>query len=118
MHAVKIDKTVYEKKEDSDGKRILVMRFWPRGIRKSSVDLWMKDVGTSPDLIKDWKSGKVTRAVYEVRYSKMMQGELQQKLISELAGYASEGPITLLCSCKDPNKCHRSLLKEMIETLS
>ena len=118
MYAVKIEKTVYDKKEESDGKRILVMRFWPRGIRKTSFDLWLKDVGTSPDLIKDWKSGKVTRADYTVRYNRMMQGEVQRTLILELAGYASEGPVTLLCSCKDPNKCHRSLLKEMIEKLS
>ena len=117
MYAVKIEKTVYDKKEDSDGKRILVMRFWPRGIRKTSVDLWMRDVGTSPDLIKDWKSGRVTRAVYKVRYTKIMQGKLQQKLLSELAGYANEGPITLLCSCKEPNRCHRSLLNEMIGKL-
>jgi uncharacterized protein YeaO (DUF488 family) len=91
------------------------MRLWPRGIRKESVDLWLKDVGTSRELIKEWKTGTVTRVQYEKRYLDDMKGELQRKLVKEIANYARKGPITLLCSCKDPDKCHRSLLKKLVE---
>jgi uncharacterized protein YeaO (DUF488 family) len=94
------------------------MRFWPRGVRRTTIDLGMKNIGTSPDLIKDWKSGKVTRAQYRVRYEKQMQGDKETKLLAELVEYAKEGPITLLCTDKDPNRCHRSILKEMIEAQS
>ncbi len=109
MSNTQIDKTVHDKPSASDGKRILVMRLWPRGVRKESIDLWLKDVGTSRELIKEWKAGKVTRAEYEKIYYHNMKGELQRKLVMEIAGYAREGPITLLCSCKDPNLCHRTL---------
>ncbi|TMI45744.1 DUF488 family protein [Candidatus Bathyarchaeota archaeon] len=112
---IQIEKTVYDKRSTSDGKRILVMRLWPRGVRKESIDLWLKDVGTSRELIKDWKAGNVTRAQYEKRYNIDMKGELQRKLVKEIADYARAGPITLLCSCKDPNTCHRSLLKTLVE---
>ncbi len=91
------------------------MRLWPRGVRKESINLWLKDVGTSRELIKDWKAGNVTRAQYEKRYNIDMKGELQRKLVKEIADYARAGPITLLCSCKDPNACHRSLLKTLVE---
>lgn len=115
MAIIQIEKTVYDKASPDDGKRILVMRFWPRGVRRERVDLWLKDVGTDPKLIKDWKGGKVTRAEYEKRYYHDMEGELQRKLVKEIAEFAREGPITLLCTDKDPNRCHRSLLKELVE---
>jgi uncharacterized protein YeaO (DUF488 family) len=112
---ISIEKTVYDKPSASDGKRILVMRLWPRGVRKESIDLWLKDVGTGRELIKEWKAGKVTRAQYMKRYNSDMKGELQRRLVREIAGYARLGPITLLCSCRDPDKCHRSLLKKLVE---
>ena len=91
------------------------MRLWPRGVRKESIDLWLKDVGTSRELIKEWKAGRGTRALYEKRYYSDMRGEVQQALVREIAVYARAGPITLLCSCKDPNSCHRSLIRKLIE---
>jgi uncharacterized protein YeaO (DUF488 family) len=112
---IQIEKRVYDKPSASDGKRILVMRLWPRGVRKGSIDLWLKDVGTSRELIKEWKAGKVTRVEYERRYNSDMKGELQRSIVKEIADYARAGPITLLCSCRDPNKCHRSLLKKLVE---
>src|SRR5437764_5434840 len=44
-----------------------------------------------------------------------MKRELQRKLVKEIADYARAGHITLLCSCKYPNTCHRSLLKTLVE---
>jgi uncharacterized protein YeaO (DUF488 family) len=115
MTTIHIEKTIYDKPSPNDGKRILVMTLWPRGVRKTSVDLWIKGVGTNRELIKEWKAGKVTRADYEKRYYDDMRGELQRKLVQEIARYAREGPITLLCSCKDPDQCHRSLLRRLVE---
>lgn len=91
------------------------MRLWPRGVRKDSINLWLKDVGTSRELIKEWKAGKITWPQFEKRYYNEMKGELQRKLIKEIAGYARAGPITLLCTDKDPNRCHKSLLKRLVE---
>ena len=115
MPSIQIEKTVYDKPSPSDGKRILVMRFWPRGVRKESVDLWLKDVGTDPKIIREWKGGKLTWAEYQRSYYRDMKGELQRKLVKEIAGYARESPITLLCTDKDPKRCHRSLLKKLVE---
>jgi uncharacterized protein YeaO (DUF488 family) len=112
---IRIEKTVYDKPVPGDGKRILVMRLWPRGVRKELIDLWLRDVGTSRELIKEWKTGKLAWAEYEKRYYRDMRGDLQRKLVEEIAGYAREGPITLLCTDKDPNRCHRSLLKKLVE---
>lgn len=45
-------KRVYEPAARSDGKRFLVERLWPRGIRKEAlrIDEWSKDVAPSTEL--------------------------------------------------------------------
>jgi uncharacterized protein YeaO (DUF488 family) len=39
-------KRVYEKASPDDGKRILVDRLWPRGLKKeeSKIDEWVRDL--------------------------------------------------------------------------
>jgi len=109
MITIEIEKTVYDKKEASDGKRILVMRFWPRGISKDKVDVWIKELGTDKELIKKWKTGKISWNNFSAEYEKGLKGK--EYLLKDLAKQAKEGTITLLCSCKDMNHCHRYLLK-------
>ena len=48
-------KRVYDPPESSDGTRILVMRLWPRGIRRERVDEWNRDVAPSVDLLHAFK---------------------------------------------------------------
>ena len=70
---IKIDKTIYDKPEKADGKRILVMSLWPRGIKKEKVDLWMKELGTPRELIKKWKSGKIPWTDIAKEYAKVLK---------------------------------------------
>ena len=50
-------KRVYETASPEDGRRFLVERLWPRGIKKTSLDLdgWLKDVAPSTQL-RQWFS--------------------------------------------------------------
>jgi uncharacterized protein YeaO (DUF488 family) len=45
-------KRVYEPDSPRDGRRVLVERLWPRGIRKQDLraDLWQKEVAPSTEL--------------------------------------------------------------------
>lgn len=47
-------KRVYDQPEKTDGKRVLVDRLWPRGVKKEDAgfDLWLKDLAPSDDLRK------------------------------------------------------------------
>ncbi len=45
-------KRVYESREPRDGIRVLVMRFWPRGVKKNSIDEWLRELGTDQELIR------------------------------------------------------------------
>ena len=47
-------KRVYEAAENTDGIRILIDKFWPRGIRKDDLkyDIWVKNISPSDRLRK------------------------------------------------------------------
>jgi uncharacterized protein YeaO (DUF488 family) len=108
-------------KEDGDGQRILTTRYRPRGLPKADEtwDVWMPNLGPSKELHAA-AYGKVgigiNWATYRARYLAEMRS--QREPIAELAKRVSAGEtITLLCSsqCDREARCHRSILKELIE---
>lgn len=105
---IKIEKTIYDEPEKSDGKRILIMSMWPRGVKKEKVDLWIKELGTPREVIKKWKSGKIAWGEVVREYKRVLRKNRTRLL--DIAKLSKESEITLLCSCKDPERCHRSLL--------
>ncbi len=110
---IRIDKSVYAPKEKSDGRRVLVMTLWPRGVSKDKVDAWMKDLGTPRDLIRRYKAGKVPWKTFAAEYRRSLRGK--EQILKQLAEHSKKGTVTLLCTEKDPATCHRSLLKVAIE---
>jgi uncharacterized protein YeaO (DUF488 family) len=109
---LKTSKSVYDPPESSDGERILVMRTWPRGISKGKVDRWIKDLGTEKELIKKWKSGKMSWSDYSREYLSSLKGK--EPLLHQLAEESKTRTVSLLCGCRDEKRCHRQLLKQVI----
>lgn len=108
-------KSVYDPAEASDGERILVSRYRPRGLSKERLALsaWIRDLAPSKELVKDWKSGRINWDEYEKRYQAEMAAQTEQ--IEILAEKSRLGTITLLCFEREPDPhCHRHLLKRMI----
>ena len=114
---ISVQKSIYDPKSRDDGFRVLVMQYWPRGVKKQKIDAWYKDLGTSKELIKAWKAGKMTWPKFKKRYIADLEKRHKQVLIHELARRAEKERVTLLCGCRDPNTCHRSILKEQIENV-
>lgn len=112
---IKTDKTIYDPASPSDGSRILVMTIWPRGVRKERIHEWRKELGCSRELIREWKTGNISWEEFRKRYFKEMSAPEKQKLIRQLAERSRKETLTLLCTDKDESRCHRSLLKELIE---
>jgi len=102
-------KRVYAPREASDGARILVMRFWPRGIRKDHFDEWNRDVAPSKELVFAFKRHGLPWGEYAKRYRAGLKPETLENL------RARRGTITLLCGCEDERRCHRTLLKRELE---
>ena len=50
-------KSIYEPDEKDDGIRVLITRYYPRGIRKGKFDCWNKELSPSGNLLKNYRQG-------------------------------------------------------------
>ena len=103
-------KRIYEAADPSDGTRVLIMRLWPRGIRKDRVDRWLKELGPVKELLRDFLDKKIDWPTYTRRYLVGLERPEAQEAIAEVRALARTGRVTLLCGCADETRCHRSLL--------
>jgi uncharacterized protein YeaO (DUF488 family) len=105
-------KRVYEPVAEADGTRVLIMRYWPRGIRKEKVDIWLRELAPIIPLLRSFLDGKITWAQYRPRYRAGLKRPQAQAALAEVRALARKGPVTLLCGCADPRRCHRTLLQK------
>lgn len=112
-------KSVYEPEGAEDGLRILVTRFWPRGVKKERVDRWFRDLGTSPEVIKAWKAGTIEWKDLRKAYLDGMKAPAAGVALEEAVDYIRKDSggrgATLLCTCRPDEMCHRQILKELLD---
>ena len=113
-----LTKRVYDKPEGKDGTRVLVMRLWPRGVRKSAVDLWLKDLGAEIGNLRAFKAGRIGWPEMRRRYLAGLKREPAAGALGRLRAMARRGRVTVLCSCADAKRCHRSLLRAALGVLA
>ncbi|MFZ2196182.1 MAG: DUF488 domain-containing protein [Thermodesulfovibrionales bacterium] len=108
-------KRIYDQPEKGDGKRVLVDRLWPRGVKKEDAgfDLWLKDIAPSDDLRKWFSHDPSKWQEFRERYRHELKG--RPDMIEELKKAARQGTITLLYAAKDADRNNAVVLKEMIE---
>src|SRR6185437_11028845 len=110
-----------DRREDTDGFRLLICRYRPRALpkKKETWDLWWAHLGPSKELHAAFygKNGPpITWEEYRGRYLEEMKA--QEEAIALLAEKVAAGlTLTLLCSsaCTDDSHCHRTLLRGLIE---
>src|SRR6266849_2593533 len=102
-------KRVDEPRYSTDGTRVLVMRLWPRGIKKGHVDLWLKELGAELGNLRAYNAGRVSWPEMRRRY---LAG------LKRLKSMVRRGRVTVLCSCQDEKRCHRGLLRKVVGILS
>lgn len=107
-------KRIYEPPAPDDGLRVLVMRLWPRGIRKQAIDLWLKELGASVDSLRAWKAGGIDWPEMEKRYVAGLTAPAAAAQLADLAALAHRETVTVLCSCVDESQCHRGILKAVL----
>src|ERR1700710_1759900 len=100
MAAIEI-KRAYEPPSPKDGKRILVDRLWPRGLRKdaAALDRWSKDIAPTTSL-RVWFDHRADRfAEFKRRY----RDELKSNpAVSEVLKHIGRSRTTLIYAAHDP----------------
>lgn len=109
-------KSIYEPKANEDGFRVLVTRYYPRGVKKSNFDQWVRGLSPNPELLKIYKSGEISWDKFESKFRNQMDANHQCiEMIQTLAHLATIENVTLLCYEKNGNPCHRYLVEELIQ---
>ncbi len=109
-------KRAYEKPLPEDGKRILVERLWPRGLKKENakIDEWLKELAPSTELRK-WYSHDPAKWV---QFKEKYWNELKDKKndLSKLSKESTKNTITFVFGSKEEKLNNAAALKEFIET--
>ena len=96
--------------------RVLIMRQWPRGVRKDRVDVWLKDASPSRELLDAYHDQGLPWEDFEARY----RGEIlrdRPDVLRQLRNLEKEhGTVKLLCFERIPphEHCHRLTLIEIL----
>ncbi len=110
-------KRVYEKPLQADGRRYLVERLWPRGIRKQEAKLedWLRDLAPSDELRRWYSHDPARWTGFLRRYASELSIPEKEHSLRKLAEEASKGSVTLVFATKDVEHSSARALKEFIE---
>ncbi|HEV2487603.1 MAG TPA: DUF488 domain-containing protein [Terracidiphilus sp.] len=107
-------KRAYEAPSSTDGARFLVDRLWPRGVKKSSLEIkaWLKDTSPSNDLRKQFHHDPARWSEFRRHYFAELK-ENPASWISILEA-ARAGTVTLVYSAHDSEHNNAVALKEFL----
>lgn len=106
-----------------EGLRVGTVRRPPRGVPKSEYasrdiyDVWLPIVAPSEALVKEalgptneqsWKS-------FTRRYRAEMKSPEARRILDLLAALSHTADFSVGCYCEDESRCHRSVLRDLLE---
>lgn len=109
---------IYDKATQADGRRVLVDRVWPRGVRKdeAALDEWARDVAPSTEL-RRWYGHDPDRFVeFRRRYVAELDEPERGAALEHLRELARQGPLTLLTATRDLDHSQAAVLAQRLRT--
>jgi uncharacterized protein YeaO (DUF488 family) len=107
-----------------EGLRLGTVRRPPRGVRKEDYarrdffDLWLPDLAPSAELVAYASAEPFTDARWRrfaADYRREMKQPAPQRLLALLALLSRQTDLAVGCYCEDESRCHRSLLRELLQ---
>lgn len=107
-------KRTYDAPARADGRRFLVERLWPRGMKKEDLaaDAWMKDVAPSTEL-RQWFGHRVERWE-EFRQRYRAELDANPDAWKPILEAADRGTVTLLYSARDTEHNSAVVLRDYL----
>jgi uncharacterized protein YeaO (DUF488 family) len=109
-------------REPNEGLRIGTVRRPPRGVRKEDFaakdffDVWFPNLSPSAELVKQAQSADDQRSwsAFKKRFRAEMSRPDASKELDLLAALSHQTDMSLGCYCEKEEKCHRSVLRELL----
>jgi uncharacterized protein YeaO (DUF488 family) len=110
-------KSIYEPLEViDDGVRVLITRYYPRGIKKDKFDCWVRELSPSASLLRNYRFGKYNWKDFRLAFiSELRNNKDSLERIKALNAQHESIVITLLCYERQGEPCHRYIVKDAIE---
>jgi uncharacterized protein YeaO (DUF488 family) len=111
-------KRAYETPSRTDGKRFLVDRLWPRGVKKDELNLaaWLRELAPSNELRKWYHERPKQWLLFRKRYLAELCSPEAMAALEQLYSAMSPGKrVTLVYSSKNETYNNAVVLKELIE---
>jgi uncharacterized protein YeaO (DUF488 family) len=110
-------------REPGEGLRIGTVRRPPRGVPKSEYakrdfyDVWLPNLSPSEDLVKEGRSSRdeASWLQFKKKFRSEMNRPEPSKVLDLLAALSHQTNLALGCYCEDEKRCHRSVLRELLE---
>jgi uncharacterized protein YeaO (DUF488 family) len=108
-------KRAYDPPEPDDGKRFLVDRLWPRGVKKEDlkIEAWLKEISPSNELRKEFSHDPEHWEEFKRRYEDELAGHNED--LEALLDTARKQDITLVYAAKNTRYNNAAALKEFLE---
>lgn len=110
-------------REENEGLRLGTVRRPPRGVPKEEYasrnyyDVWLPILSPSGTLLKEAKKARETKAswsLFKRKFRAEMNGSDASKVLDLLASLSHQTNLSLGCYCEDEERCHRSVLRELL----
>lgn len=106
-----------------EGLRLGTVRRPPRGVPKAEYasrnfyDAWLPELAPSEDLLKEARQASGERALrgFVRRYRAEMKRPEATRLLALLAALSRQTNLSVGCYCADEERCHRSVLKALLQ---
>lgn len=108
-------KRVYDEASESDGKRILVDRLWPRGVSKerARLDLWLKEIAPSDELRRWFNHDPMKWDEFQARYRDELKAN--PVAVDKLRKACASQKLTLLFGARDEEHNEAVVLRTYLQ---
>lgn len=109
-------KSIYKPIEEEDGLRVLITRWYPRGVKREKYDIWVRELAPSPELLKRYKNTEIDWDDFKTTLLSELRDNIDSvEAIHTLQSKSNMQDVTLLCYEKDGCPCHRHMVRDLIE---
>ena len=108
-------RSIYDPAEKDDGLRVLVTRYYPRGVKKDRFDSWVKDLSPSVKLLRAYRDKRKSWEEFGSEFvSEVRANPAAIEALQHLRAEARNGTVTLLCYERGDSPCHRTIVADLI----
>ncbi|TMI12390.1 DUF488 family protein [Candidatus Bathyarchaeota archaeon] len=110
-------KSIFQPPNREDGIRILITRFYPRGVERTRFDEWAISLAPSQELLFSYRNGNKNWSSFKRSFLIELRDNVESiEAIHVLNEVSRKQNVTLLCYEQSGVACHRHIVRDVVES--